>query len=170
MARHPVVIHKTQFIQILSPWIYEEFTRHEYSFDWAPDGQGNWQKRDTEIKEYCYKIPLSKNVCLKVYSTIDKETHQSRNIGKDSIKIVAAYRNTLKPVRPRFTHTYRLDTWKANFKKHISEALGSLGNNMKCDCGADMLLKRNRWGENFLACSEYSKGKTCRGRSIQTAF
>lgn len=172
MARRPTAIYKNQFIQALSPWIYREFASPEYSFDWTPDGNGDWSKEDAAIKEYCYKIPLANGICLKVYSTIDKETGRSRDTGEDSIKIVVARESTLKPVRPKFTHTYRLDTWRTNFQKRISEALVSLGNNMKCGCGADMVLKRNNRGENFLGCSEYTKdsAQPCRGRSIKTAI
>lgn len=170
MARRPVVITKDQFKQILAPCVYTEFAKPEYAFDWKPDGRGDWEKQDAEIKEHCYKIPLGNGMCLKIYSTIDKETGRSRDIGEDSIKIVAARENTLKPVRPKFTHTYRLDTWRANFHRHISEALTSLGNNVKCDCGAEMKLKRNSREENFLGCTQYNRNPTkpCKGRTLKT--
>ena len=166
MARPSIIITKQQFLSMM-PKKCSEFP--DYNFDWKRE-DGSWQKVEANIKEYCYIIPLTNGICIKVYSNVDRCTDLSRGKGKDSIKFVAAKESDLKPIRKKFTHTYRIDTWRNNFVKNIAKVLKSLGNDMKCPCGGRFRLISTRDGSrNFLSCENY-KEKNCRGRSVQAVL
>lgn len=141
----------------------------DYSSDWTRK-DGSWQRVEANIKEYCYIIPLTNRICIKVYSSVDRDTDLSRGKGKDSIKFVAARENDLKPIRKKFTHTYRIDTWRNNFVNNMAKVLESLGNDIKCSCGGRFRLISTRDGSrNFLSCENY-KIRNCRGRPIKAAL
>lgn len=115
-----------------------------------------WVRHPTIINELCCKIPLGSGCCLKIYTTFDRETHLCRMSGRDSIKIVAAQMNSLKPIRPAHTHIKRLPTWQKNFDNHLRKILVDLGNSMMCACGAPRVIRKNpRTNENFLGCSKF---------------
>jgi len=74
----------------------------------------------------------------------------------DAIRLVPAYRNTLKPIRHRFAKVKRIGNWEINIEKRISEILKNLGNNMKCSrCKKELKLKSSSQGVNFIGCSNW---------------
>ena len=163
MARSHVVITKQQFLSMMPR---KRFEFPDYNSDWKRKN-GDWQQTSTNVKEYCYIIPLNSGVCIKVYSSIERDTDLSRGRGKDSIKFVVARESDLRPIRSRFTHTYRIDTWRENFKKNMTKVLSSLGNDMKCSCGGQFcLISTNDGSRNFLSCENYKKNG-CRGKTLK---
>lgn len=168
MGREAVTFWKSEFLSTMPRCAFYEFTDKQYEFKWKYDARNKlWLKNDAEITEYCYKIPLADRYCLKIFSSVDRRTDLSKGTGKDSIKIVAANIDTLKPIRPRYTHTYRIETWRENFTLHIKEALEDLGNEMNCRCGGEYVLKKNsiqNW--NFLGCNLYNKDRPCPTKNI----
>lgn len=158
MSRRFEKIDLRQFQLFLSQWIYEEFSAQAYGFDWRRE-DNRWARVSTEIKERCFLIPLNEHALVKIYSTIDKLTGVSRERGRDSIKLVLAKPRDLKPIRPKFTHVYRLNTWPGNFRQHLREVLESyLGRDLKCrrtKCGGELILKKTKRGTNFIGCSNY---------------
>jgi hypothetical protein len=154
MSRIPVKIKLPQFKGFLAQWIHSEFP--SYESDWLFK-DGDWRKEPITIDEYCFLLPLNQHAVVKVYSSVDRNTDVSREVGKDSIKIVLAKRTDLKPIRPKFTHVYRIETWKENFRIHLREALESyLGRLLKCEeCAGVLILKKSSKNRNFIGCSNF---------------
>lgn len=156
-----VTIPKADFDQFLRRWVHSELLPHEYKFDWE-EGGARWNKVDTEIKEYCYRIPLAPGYCIKLYSSVDRRTNKSREIKKDAIRVVAARDTDLKPIRGAFPHVKRLSTWPTNLTQRIREVLQSVDsrNDMKCICKKHRVLRGNLTKKvNFIGCSDFSNEK-----------
>jgi hypothetical protein len=150
---------KAEFEKILweiSPVV--EFFGNFYKFDWIEE-DGEWVQKPGEINEYCYFLALEGEVCLKVYSSIQKIENTSRTAGDDAIRIVAANTTDAKPIRPKFPKVYRTGNWRKNLKLRASQAVESLGANIICPkCKKRLLLKRNsKNNSQFLGCSNYPK-------------
>jgi len=150
---------KDEFEKVLweiSPVV--EFFGDFYNFDWQKD-KGEWVKAPGMINEYCYFLALNSDVCIKVYSSVKKIVDLSRPSGEDAIRIVLASTADAKPVRGKFTIIKRTGTWRRNLKLRVSEAIGSLGENMECPrCKNRILLKRNSIDNSqFLGCSSFPK-------------
>lgn len=164
MGNRFVVIKADEF----KDWIFRRGKHREFDNDEYKLDLDNWQteRRVTskEINEFCLRISLGHNICLKIYTSIDKITRESRDRGKDSIKIVVANESTLEPIRGRITHTYRRDNWKENLDKNLVEALEKLYGveNIKCPnkkCRGKLIIKRNRdKDQTFLGCTRWEKG------------
>lgn len=118
---------------------------------------------DFELKEYRWAKELiyeaeSKNgtFLLRVYSTVERDDKESRDTGKDSIKINVLHKEQAKPIL-KTTRTYRIPTWKKNLKKKIREIKDRKDELVKCDeCGSIMVIRKNsESGNKFYGCSSY---------------
>ncbi len=160
---------KNEFRDALGKIAHCEFPRLAYEFDWEPSNAG-WVRveRNPPIQEYCYLIPLgSQRFFIKVYSSVDRRTGVTRDVGEDAIRLVASQGAdfALKPIRPRFTRVNRVMTWRDNLRKRIYTILQSVGNDLQChSCGGQMVV-RSKSGENFLGCDNY-RIKRCPSRNI----
>ena len=138
----------------ISPSI--EFFGDFYYVDWIFD-HNEWKQVNIEIKECCYFLAWSNDYCIRIYSSVDRETGVSRNVGDDAIRVVAASTTDGKPVRRKFTRINRNGNWQINLRKRISKILESFDVDIKCTkCGNVLFLKRNsKDNSRFLGCSNF---------------
>lgn len=142
---------KIEFEKFLSKYHFNKF-----KIDWKYEDE-KWNRTEIEIQEYCYLIILNNEYGLKLYSSVDRRTNNSRGYAEDAIRIVPVKIESLRPIRPPFSRINRGKNWRENFSKRISEILISLGNKNKCEkCRGKMILKKNRKENiNFLGCSNW---------------
>lgn len=161
MTAHFINIHRDEFERCLDAISnFAEYSDEYYKYDWVEDKEKGWIRKKGDIKEYCYFLELhSDKYCLKIYSSIWRDTDVTRDVGSDAIRIVVASAQTGKPVRPGFTRIHRVQNWRNNLRARISEAVSSLGVDMTCPaCKSILFLKRNKQKEvTFLGCSKYPK-------------
>lgn len=154
--RHYKKIFKQEFENFLhSISLFIEFPPQFYLFDWE-EKNGKLMRVDKTINEYGYFIGLNDNICLKIYSSIEKDDDTGRRAGEDAIRVVVAETDNAKPIRPAFKKIYRDGNWKEHFRTRVTEALKSLGMNVACPkCSSVLFLWRNtKTDERFLSCSK----------------
>lgn len=141
----------SRFMPFPKPWDY---------VSWEEDDSGHYHssKLKTPINEYCYVVPVIFDPVriLKVYSSVDKRTGYSRDIGGDAIRIVLAD-NFSEPKHAAFRRINRIQNWEWNLRLRISEALSFLGFDISCPkCGKELFMRRNsNTNERFLSCSSW---------------
>lgn len=92
---------------------------------------------------------------VRVFSTIDKRTGESRDKGEDAIRTVLWDTKESRPIAGR-SHTKRISTWRENLKPKIDKLRSSIGEvTIVCDrCGNWMVKREGQYGE-FLGCLNY---------------
>lgn len=159
-AKKYMEIKKSEFEDFLeSICICNEYDKDHYKFDFVEDRPGVWKRVEGEIKEYCYYIAvnLERNLCIKVYSSIERFQNVSRARGIDAIRVVAAKATTGEPIRPAFPIVKRIPGWKKNLHKRLSQVIQCMGIDTDCPkCAKQLLLRINKTdGHVFLGCSRY---------------
>lgn len=85
------------------------------------------ENSDRPCHEFVYKINIrNTNSSFKIYSTVNKTTKKSRNIGKDRIRVVLYENKEIKPYYKRIKRINRTvgkTSWRARLKKAIDEAI-----------------------------------------------
>jgi hypothetical protein len=154
-------IHKNQFETVLKNTSnYAEFPPNFYIVD---DAENKTEKLKV-VQEYCYvlEIDSEKGTCLKIYSSIRKDTDVSRDVDTDAIRIVAANLDSGKPIRPQYPIVKRIPNWRNNLRIRISEIMQDLGTDMRCAKGHLLFLKKRPDATRYLLCSKYPECKGSR--------
>jgi len=131
-----------------------------YTYDWVYSNKlKDWVRKNKGkvIKEYCYLIKVTEAIGIKVYSSVDKRSGISRPNGEDSIKVVAARIEDLKPVRPKYSYIQRVDSWKKNLTDKLIEVKKDILKSPICErCGSLKTIKTNsKDGSKFYGCPRY---------------
>lgn len=132
---------------------------HKSEFEKALEETGlDFEEVDYRWADECiYEASSSGGLfSIRVYSTIDQSTNESRGSGEDSIKVNVVHNETNQPLFT-VTRTYRIKTWKKNLHKKIKEIIEKKSEIKKCDnCGSIMVVRENNdSGNKFLGCTSY---------------
>jgi len=93
---------------------------------------------------------------VRVYSTIEQRSMDSRNTGEDSIKTQVVHNGSGRPLFST-SRTYRVPTWPKNLKSKIQELINSRDKLRTCkECGSVMVIRENKsTGDKFFGCTMY---------------
>jgi len=136
-------ITKDEFEQALSE---TEYDFKEVDYDWTG--------------ELVYEATSDNGVfTLRVYSSLSKHTGKARDKGSDAIRTVVLHTESGRPVLSE-KRTNRIQTWKKNLKKKISNITRRQSDVVMCSkCGNPMVIRTNKDGDEFYGCSQYPECK-----------
>lgn len=118
-----------------------------------------WNEVDESgVGEYIYYIAspsLPENVVVRVCSSINTYTDESRGTGSDSIKVMLWHTQASKPVGGR-EYTQRITTWRENLKPKLLNCLTDWSELIYfCeDCGIPLVIRSGPHG-TFRGCLNY---------------
>lgn len=119
----------------------------------------NWILSDHPSGELVFATsdfaPIEDDLCLLVFSTIDKNSGVNRDKGADAIRVVAWYIPDSLPISGR-KKTLRIKTWKKNLSQKIDSMMdeGDDVGKMCDECGSYMVKRDGQYGE-FWGCASY---------------
>lgn len=142
---------------LLSSSRFMEYPDAWYHIEWDKDDEGRYFSVETdEIGEYCYVVPLTFSPVriLKVYSSVQRDSDHSRDVGGDAIRVVLADAGG-EPKHEAYTRINRTGNWETKLRIRISQVLKSIGFDVDCPrCGEMLYLRWNRHDNSrFLGCS-----------------
>lgn len=112
--------------------------------------------------EYVYEhsgiIPDHPDVCIRIFSTVDKSTNVSRDKGSDAIRTTVWDKKSEMNIGGR-TKTLRIKTWKENLEPKIVDIINDTKSRVtECkdeDCKTGWLIEREGKYGSFLGCTRY---------------
>jgi len=106
-------------------------------------------------KEIIYEIPTGdQKFNIRIYSSIDIRTNDSRDIGKDAIRCVLVDNKSKKPVS-KAKRTHRTENWRDRLKEKIDTLREQINDIKICKtCGNPMIRRKGKYGD-FYSCSQY---------------
>lgn len=118
----------------------------------------SWEIKDYDwTNEWVYEVGSGKGkFVMRVYSSVDKRSNESREKDSDAIRLVVLHEETNKPVLSE-KRTNRIKTWPKNLKQKISNIEERRNDLEWCgECSSVMLIRENsQSGEEFYGCSSY---------------
>lgn len=126
-----------------------------YDHDWAEEYIYEVRFSDTEVEE---------GYVLRLYSTVDKRSDESRGKGHDAIRVVLLYQDEDKPANeyePMKTtpHTKRTPGWERRCNEKIEELVAYVNEHKRCpDCNRPLVIRTNSYTEEqFWGCTGYDQ-------------
>ena len=110
--------------------------------------------------EIIYEIPTEKStITIKIYSSVDKFSGITRDIGEDAIRCVLFDFISQKPVG-KAKRTHRMTNWKERLKEKLDELKEETKKIQICKtCNSAMVLRNSSRGE-FYGCLSYPNCKS----------
>ncbi len=139
-----VLITKQEFESCIEYIVRNNLMLEEWSII-EEDSEDN--DRKLPCHEFVYKIDIrNTNSFFKIYSTVNKTTEKSRNIGKDRIRVVLYENKEIKPYCKKIkwiNRTIGKTNWRARLKKAIDEAIRTYP---RCrHCGDRFYIIDGKW-------------------------
>ena len=110
----------------------------------------------TKEKAYQFEFDTKsgERFALRIYSSIDLRTGDSRGCGNDAIRVMVMWKNGNEWTRIGSTkRVNRIQTWKKNLENRLNSWTSMLEGRCE-DCGAPLSKRRGEYGE-FLGCARY---------------
>ncbi len=107
-----------------------------------------------KVYQFEFNTKSGERFALRIYSSIDLRTGDSRGCGNDAIRVMVMWKNGNEWTRIGSTRRVnRIQTWKKNLENQLNSWTSMLEG--KCeDCGAPLSKRRGKHGE-FLGCARY---------------
>ncbi len=138
---------------------YTEITQEQFEYVLSHLGKMGytWKKLDDKItKENVYMVSIN-DIHIKIFSSIVGGT--SREIGADSIKVVAWDTTSNRPIMSSEMRVNRTDNWEENLKSRIQTVVSKIVNIPRCKiCGGIMTEMNGKYGK-FIGCLNYKNHK-----------
>lgn len=119
----------------------------------------DWEYADEDgVGEYVYYLEtreLPDQVVVRICSTVNTYTDESRGDGEDSIKTMLWHLGEEQPIAGR-SYTKRIETWKKNLQPKVLDCLAEWREMITfCpNCSVPMVIRNGRSGP-FLGCPNY---------------
>lgn len=144
-----IVFSKEEFETILD--------NMEYEFEEVDTSSGKRFSQEIVYESIDLGFPLHPNLVLRIFSTVDKRSMESRGKGNDSIKCVVWDKELERPIGGR-SYTKRLGTMPENLNAKAADIIEQYEKYItSCDeCGAWLVERENsKDGNKFLGCVRY---------------
>lgn len=137
---------------------YINITRSE--FESALSDMGDFERVEYDwTQEHVYEMRVRNVFIVRVYSSVDKRSDDTRSCGKDAIRVCLLYDKPgedsgVEPLAKQ-PHTKRMPNWVSNLTPKVESLLANVpGNIHGCDnCGSMMVIRTNgSTGEDFYSC------------------
>lgn len=132
------------------------------------DWNKNWKFWHLDLQgvfEHTYGMIVAPNITLRIFSSIDINTGESRPEGEDAIRCTLFWKNPASGEIKAIGSTkkvLRMQNWRTNLRKRIEGWEKMIGPNCP-DCQSPMVRRKNRQNKNeFYGCVNYPN---CRGTS-----
>lgn len=137
---------------------YINITRSE--FEDALADVGDFERVDYDwTQEHVYEMTIRNVFILRVYSSVDKRSDDTRSCGADAIRVVLLYDKPgedagVEPLAKQ-PHTKRMPNWVANLTPKVESLMSNVPANIHgcSECGSMMVIRTNgSTGEDFYSC------------------
>jgi len=136
---------------------YVTISRKEFE-EFLDSTDHEWEKIGGKYEEYVYSFVSMVNIPdveVRIFSTIDKYTEESRSKGKDAIRLVIWHTPNHEPVGGE-KKTLRIETWRKNLREKIEHIAGNHQQYIReCEkCGSILVKRKGKHGD-FFGCTNY---------------